>query len=345
MSYLDHQNQMPEFLCNYLKYKNFIIFRSKTTVETTYNNLKSFFRFIKLYFYDTDLLNHINKNTIKNVEIKDITIDDMAKVSSNDITTYVFFLSDVLENDSSTRNGKLTSLKKFFEYLANNNFIPSNPANNTDYARFKKRLPKYLNLEESKLVLAKTLKSDDKYKIRNYAIFCLFLNCGLRLSELVNLNISDIKLDDKTMLITGKDNKQRVLYLNPATKEALKHYIKIRKNIGYDNASRDVLFLSSRHKRISRRNVETIITDRLKEIFTDKDGLHTHSLRHSFASILFNENDVNILILKKMLGHKSLTATEIYTHVDSKKMRYIMDNCTISSLLENQLKGGIINEK
>ena len=110
--------------------------------------------------------------------------------------------------------------------------------------------------------------------------------------------------------------------------------MKVRQKIDYDNADRDALFLSSRSKRISRRNVESIITNKLTTLFAEKEGLHTHSLRHSCASMLYNENNVDVFILKRILGHESLSATEVYTHVDSKKMRYIMDNCTISSLLE-----------
>lgn len=258
----------------------------------------------------------------------------MTKVTRDEIENYIYFLSNILQNDCKTRNKKISALKKFFEYLANNNLIPCNPALNVDYAKVKKRLPKYLNLEESKQILSESIKSNDKFKLRNYAIICLFLNCGMRLSELVNINISDIKLDERTIRITGKGNKQRILYLNNASKEVIKRYMRERQKIGYDNADRDALFLSSRNKRISRRNVESIITDKMTNFFAEKDGLHTHSLRHSCASMLYNVNNVDIFILKKILGHKSLAATEIYTHIDSKKTRYIMDNCTISSLLE-----------
>ena len=334
MSYLKNQNKMPEFLCNYLKYKNFIAFCPTSTVETYYCNLKVFLKFIKLYFYDKEKLDYIDKTTLKNVEIQDITIDDMAKVTRNDIESYIYFLSNVLQNDSKTKNNKVSVLKKFFDYLANNNFISDNPTTNIDYARVKKRLPKYLNLKESKQMLSHSIKSNDKYKIRNYAIICLFLNCGMRLSELVNINISDIKLDERTIKITGKGNKQRILYLNNASKEVINKYMKVRQKTGYDNADSDALFLSSRNKRISRRNVESIITNKLTTLFAEKEGLHTHSLRHSCASMLYNENNVDVFILKRILGHESLSATEVYTHVDSKKMRYIMDNCTISSLLE-----------
>lgn len=138
----------------------------------------------------------------------------MTKVTRDEIENYIYFLSNILQNDCKTRNKKISALKKFFEYLANNNLIPCNPALNVDYAKVKKRLPKYLNLEESKQILSESIKSNDKFKLRNYAIICLFLNCGMRLSELVNINISDIKLDERTIRITGKGNKQRILYLN-----------------------------------------------------------------------------------------------------------------------------------
>ena len=338
MDFLKHQDKLPEFLNNYLKYKNFILFNSDGTSDNAYYDLVSFFRYIKLKFYNEELLNTVNKDDFKEVDIKDITLDDMSRVTEDDIDKYISFLSNVLGNKTSTRNKKISATKKFFKHLSNNNLFPDNLSQNTEYGRTEKRLPKYLNLEESKILLSKTINSIEVYKIRNYAMICIFLNCALRVSELINIDIPDIKLDEGTIRITGKGDKQRILYLDEAVKDAIKEYMKVRQVIGYDNVDRNALFLSSRNKRISRRTVEHIVTEKLNECFEDKKGLHTHSLRHSSASMMHNINNTDIVILKKCLGHLSIAATQNYTHIDSKKLRYIMDNCTISSILEKQIK-------
>ena len=205
--------------------------------------------------------------------------------------------------------------------------------------RVEKRIPKHLTLNESKQLLSNTIKSDSKFKIRNYTITCLFLNCSLRLSELVGIDLSDLKLDDseQTLRIHGKGNKERIIYLNAAVCEAIYYYLQVRPNLGKDNKDYKALFISALNKRISKRTVQSIIKDELLELLNespDKNKYHTHTLRHTGATLLYNENDINIFVLKKILGHECLKATEIYTHVSSKKLKYIMENCTISSLIE-----------
>lgn len=177
------------------------------------------------------------------------------------------------------------------------------------------------------------------YKIRNYAITCIFLNCSIRLSELTGINLSDIKIDksEKTIRIHGKGNKERLLYLNAAVCEAIKAYIEVRPKLGKEYKDYNALFLSARNKRISNRTVETIIKENLSKTIDDNQDLKdykTHTLRHSSVSLLYNENNVDIFVLKRILGHKSLDATQIYTHVSNKKMKEIMMNCTISSIIE-----------
>lgn len=249
------------------------------------------------------------------------------------------FLSNTLNNDIKTRNRKLTSAKKFFEYLETNNYTNINPAMNIIAGRVNKRIPKYLNLNQSKQLLANTIKSNSKYKIRNYAITCIFLNCSLRVSELIGINLSDIKIDksEQTLKIRGKGNKERLIYLNAAACEAIICYLKERPNLGKDNKDYNALFISGQYRRISKRAVQTIIKNELVEMLdeeTSKCEYHTHTLRHTGATLLYNEKDVNIFVLKRILGHNSLDATQIYTHVSNEKLKYIMQNCAISNILE-----------
>ena len=204
-------------------------------------------------------------------------------------------------------------------------------------ATVEKRVAKHLNLNESKKLLSTALNSDQRYKIRNYTITCLFLNCCLRLSELIQIDLTDLKLDERTLKVHGKGNIERIVYLDDAVLEALTEYLKVRPSLGKDNIDYNALFISSRNKRISKRAVQSIIKEELNMTFDEaKDGLHTHTLRHTGATLMYNENDTNILVLKKVLGHKSIAATEVYTHVDPKKLKDIMENCAISSLLEKK---------
>lgn len=339
MSFLDFQSESPDFLNNYLKYIRFINFNAETTVNEEYFDLRTLFRFLKLKLYDNAKLNEFNLDDFKTISISDITLADMRKVTHQDLYDYIVFLHDVLKNSPKTRNKKLASLKKLFEYLSANNYIPCNPSLGLQSAKIEKRLPNYLSLDQSKQLLSNTIKSESIYKIRNYAITCIFLNCGLRLSELVGINISCIKIDDseQTIKVTGKGNKERILYLDKAVCEAIKEYLKVRPVTGRDNPDYDALFLSSRMKRISRRSVQTIIKEEMLNVIQDNlSNCHAHILRHTSTSLLYNENNTNIFILKEILGHKCLKATEVYTHVNSEKMKNIMEKYAISSILERE---------
>lgn len=336
MSFLKYQKQSPEFLNNFLKYKRYIESGAQTTADEIYYDLKTLFRYVKLFLYDKDKINTITKEDFRKIEIIDITIDDLEKMTRSDLNDYMCFLANTLENDSETRNRKLASTKRLYEYLEVNNLIRINPTLNMESARTDKRLPKHLSLKESKQLLANTINSEAKHRIRNYAITCIFLNCSLRLSELVGINLTDFKIDksEQTLRIHGKGNKERIIYLDAAVCEAINAYMEVRPKLGKDNPDYNALFISSRYKRISQRAVQTIIKNELNELFEkeseeEKKKYHTHSLRHTSATLLYEENDVNIFVLKKILGHKSLDATQIYTHVSNKKLKELMLNFNI----------------
>lgn len=335
MSFLAYQKQNPEFLNDYLKYNRYITFSSETTVNESYFDLRTFLRYIKLINSDTDLIETITVEEFRNINIDDITLDDINKVTHNTINDFLYFLKYTLNNCPKTRNKKLASIKRFFEYLDMNNLISYNPTKEMRTATIEKRIPKYLNLTESKTLLSKTINSNQRFKIRNYAITCLFLNCSIRLSELVFINLTDFKLDEKTLKVKGKGNRERIIYLNDASSEAIEEYLKVRPKLTKENPDHNALFISERNKRISRRSVQSIIDDGLYMTFNEKrKGFHTHTLRHTGASLMYNENDTDIFVIKKILGHKTISATEVYTHISDKKLKEIMENCAISSILE-----------
>ncbi len=336
MSFLDKQAESPEYLNYYLKYIRYILLYSETTVNEIYADIRTFFRYLIVINNEKEYAN-LTKDNFKEIKIKEVSLEMLEAIKPYTINDYLYFLRYTLDNSAKTRNRKLSSLKNFFKYLADNNLISFNPTQHAKYGNVEKRLPKYLTLNDSKTLLSKTITSNKRNTIRDYAIECIFLNCCLRLSELVGLNITDMKLDERTIKITGKGSKQRIIYINDATFEAINEYLKIRPKLDKTNKDYNALFLSERKKRISRRTVQTITENCLKMAFDgSKDNLHTHSLRHTGATLMHNENNANIVIIQKILGHEQLSSTEIYTHITNKKMKEIMQNCTISSILEKR---------
>ena len=309
MYFLEHYNENPEFLNNYLKYYYIIEFSAETSVDEVYFDLRNFFRYITLIknnetIYDLEM--------IQNTKIDNITLDDMNNVKPNTIDDFIFYLR---------------------------NLIDYNPTLNTRYATVEKRNPKYLTLNESKKMLSQTIKNEFKHKTRNYAMTCLFLNCGMRLSELVQINLTDIKFDEMTLRLQGKGNKERIIYLNEATKEAIEKYLDNRINLPKSNPEYNALFLSTRNKRLSKRRVQDIIKTELNTLLDNKSkGYHAHTLRHTSATLLYNENDIDIRIIKEMLGHSSLASTEIYTQVSNKKLKEFMQNFSILDIEKEKEK-------
>ena len=179
-------------------------------------------------------------------------------------------------------------------------------------------------------MLSNTINSDSQNKIRNYAITCIFLNCSLRVSELIGINISDIKFDELTLRIRGKGNRERIIFLNEATKEAITEYMKVRSNLQKDNKDYDALFISKQYKRISHRSVQGIIENELDSTFNNKEaGLHTHSLRHTCATILYRSG-IDIKSIQELLGHTKVKITEIYTHLYDEEVFDVTQNHLLS---------------
>ena len=337
MSFMDYQSQNPDFLNDFLKFQAYITFKSNLTVDEMYLDIRTFFRY--LIYSEMPDTTDFKIEFFRAISIKKITLDDMSKVTSKTIDEYIYFLKYSLNNCAKTRNRKLASLKKLFSYLDNQNLISINPTRNCCRAKVEKRQPRYLTLTESKQLLAETIKKDDKNTIRNYAITCIFLNCCIRLNELVLIDINDLKLDDRTIKIHGKGNLERIIYLDDAVIEAISEYLNVRPKLNKAYSDYNALFLSNRNKRISKRSVQEIIKKELNIIFKNNNKYHTHSLRHTGATLMYDENNTDILIIKEILGHKSISSTEIYTHVANKKIKELMLNFNILDL------GGNINEK
>lgn len=192
-------------------------------------------------------------------------------------------------------------------------------------------MPKYLSLEQSQELLATVSNSEishgnhDNHE-RNFAIITLFLNCGMRLSELVGINIKDIDFSEYKLNVIGKGNKERTIYLNKACMEAIQTYLAVRPRDGVKFNSRDALFLSERKERISNRTVQHIVKQEFKLAGIDPDKYSVHKLRHTAATLMYKYGNVDIRALQELLGHESISTTEIYTHVDNEQIRAAVEN-------------------
>lgn len=211
--------------------------------------------------------------------------------------------------------------------------LDENPMQELDSPKLKKSLPKYLTLEQSLTLLGCV---DGKYKQRDYCIITLFLNCGIRLSELVSLNVRDIR-DDNTVRITGKGNKERLIYLNTACAGAIEKYLTVRPADGIKD--KEALFISRNRRRINQRTVQNIVNNFLKKANLDGQGFSVHKLRHTAATLMYQYGDVDILLIKDILGHENLSTTEIYTHIVDKQLKDAVESNPLSQVKQDNDKG------
>ncbi len=304
---------LPELVCDYLRYIDVIKNRSKQTVFEYSINLREFISFLVSE-------NNVGDNIKYN--LKKCDADFFRKITLDDAYRYLSFCKNVKNNSPTTRARKVVAIRQFFKYLSDNRqILDNNPMKVLDTPKTKKALPKYLTLEQS-INLLECI--DGKHKERDYAIITLFLNCGLRLSELVNLNYNDVYSDNR-MRILGKGNKERIIFLNEACIRAVERYMKVRPKDGV--VDKNALFLSSRLKRISPKTVQHIVKNFLEKSGLGGQGLSTHKLRHTAATLMYQYGDADVLVLKDILGHENLSTTEIYTHiVDEQKKKAIENN-------------------
>lgn len=325
INYLPDYDALPELVCDYLHYIDAVKNRSQKTVFEYSLNLREFISYVAVDKKFTDE---------KNPDIRFCDVEFFKNISLNDAYKYLSYCKNEKLNSPTTRSRKTVAIRQFFRYLSENRrIIDFNPMKMLDSPKTNKTLPKYLTLEQS-IDLLKAI--DGKNKERDYAILTLFLNCGLRLSELVGLNYTDIR-SDGSMKVMGKGSKERIVYLNSACISAVERYMRVRP---VDSVvDKNALFLSSRLKRISPKTVQHLV-----KVFLDKAGigdlgLSTHKLRHTAATLMYQYGDADVLVLKDILGHENLSTTEIYTHiVDEQRKNAIEKNPLASVEIQNENK-------
>ncbi len=272
----------PSFLNSFLDYTATILNKSPNTIKEYNYDLNNFLKFIMYHYKLT------NEKDIKNINIHDMTIDTVKKITLDDIHAYLFYLKNNYQSKAATRARKVASIRVFFNYLTQKtNLLEKNPAQNLETPKQDKRIPKYLSLDDSKKLLEIAMSDDDRNKERDYAIITLFLNCGMRLSELVGINISDINFKDEKLNVIGKGNKERTIYLNKACINAINSYMNVRPKDSVKADSRDALFLSERRERISNRTVQYIVKQELRKAGLDTNKYSVHKLRHTAATLMY----------------------------------------------------------
>lgn len=311
---------LPSLVQQYLLYLEAIKGHSRLSVIEYASDLRTFFRF---------MVKHkkiVSKDTPdEKIDLSPIDIDFIKGITLNDAYSYLIYLKNERKNNEATRARRVISIRRFFVYLTDNlGLLTVNPMKNLDIPKTKKSLPKYLTLNEAEKLLSVI---DGPYKERDYAIITLFLNCGMRLSELVSINYNDIK-DDGSIVITGKGNKERVIFMNNACIKAVSEYMKKRPNNGVQDKA---LFLSSRNKRISPKTVQHIVYVNLEKAGLGDRGLSVHKLRHTAATLMYQYGNVDLLLLKEVLGHENLGTTEIYTHTTANAAKKAIDSNPLNS--------------
>ena len=317
---MDYRTEAPEIIKSFLIYHETIKGHSLKTVEEYYLDLRTFFRYMKIS------RGLVPRNTeFEDIGIRDIDLDFVKSITVSDAYEYLAYLSrDRVKNQrsreaeygtmASTRARKVSTLRSFYKYLTvKAKLLDVNPIQDLDVPKIPNKLPRYLTLPEAQTLLSSV---DGKNKERDYCILCIFLNCGLRISEIVGLNLSDIREDH--IRVFGKGSKERIIYINDACAEAINQYLAVRKSIAA--IDKNALFLSNRRTRMSREAVHSMVKNSLRRAGLDAEKYSSHKLRHTAATLML-QNGVDVRTLQELLGHDNLNTTQIYTHVDNSELR------------------------
>ncbi|MFI3141088.1 MAG: tyrosine recombinase XerC [Clostridia bacterium] len=317
MSNYLNRDTLPPLVCEYMSELMIVKGKSRLTVNEYVSDLRVFFRFI-----ESQRKNLISIEELPvDFDLSFMDTDYISKITLSDVNFFLIYCANERGNSVRTRARKAASIRGFFSFICDKmKYISENPVSQLTVAAPRKELPKYLTLEQSIALLQSV---EGKNAVRDYCILTLFLNCGLRLSELVGLDLDDVNLTEATMVVTGKGNKQRMVYLNDSCVLALRAYLKFRMSAYKPklDADKKALFLSRLNKRMGRQAVQLMVYAQLEKIGLKSNHYSVHKLRHTAATLMYQHANVDILVLKDMLGHENIATTEIYTHLESKQLR------------------------
>lgn len=329
---MERRDDCPQILRDFLSYHENIKGQSAKTVSEYHLDLRMFLRFMKLMKndmpYDTPL---------DEISIKDLDLDFIKTITLSDVYEYLTYLSrdrvkfpDTASEEAgigaAARARKLSAIKAFYKYLTvQTKQLDENPVKDLEFPKVRKALPKYLTLEQSVALLSSV---HGRYEKRDYAILMIFLNCGVRISELVGLNVSDVYED--RLRVVGKGNKERIVYMGEACKDAIDDYIQNERD---DSKAPDPrpLFLSQQNRRISTAMVHSLVKKHLTEAGLDASQLSAHKLRHTAATLML-QNGVDVRTVQEVLGHENLNTTQIYTHIEDTSLKIAAEANPLSKL-------------
>lgn len=317
---------LPQSLIDFLNYLETIKGKSPNTIKGYEIDLSMFFKFIKIYkglVFDASLEFH-------EIDIKDIDNSFLKSIKLTDIYAFLNFAEKQRNNGNYARARKVAALKSYFKFLQGKaKIIEDNPTLDLESPKINKRHPIYLTLDESVNLLS-SLDGNSKNYYRDYCILTLFLNCGMRLSELCSIKIDKIKGD--TLTIIGKGNKERTVYLNEACIKAINNYLTVRDDSKCIAEDKEYLLLSSRYKPINKRTVELLVKKHISNSGLTNEKYTPHKLRHTAATLMYKHGNVDIRSLQSILGHENISTTQIYTHVDEEILRDAVNSNPLSKL-------------
>ena len=331
----DEIKAFPPIVREFASYKSVIEGCTEKTVCEYLSDLRTFFRYMEA----KRLGIKPESPDFKELPFSHIDILYLADLTGSDIYEFMLYAGEGRGNGWCAKSRKLSTLKVFFKYLhIHKHLLEKDPTEDIGAPRRHITLPKFLSLEES-LLLLETIKNDPESKtvVRDFAIVTLFLNCGMRLSELTGINLTDIDRDMRSLRVIGKGNKERVIYLNDACRDAIVDYLNERKREDVSAISTKALFLSRRGDRISNKTVQWMVGKYLDAAGLGGRGLSVHKLRHTAATLMYQSGEVDVRVLKDILGHAQLNTTQIYTHVSNESME--------RAVAANPLSGAKIKKK
>ena len=315
MANIISKNEFSSLIQEYASYKRSIQGCSQKTVDEYLLDLRTFFRYLVAREKDIPF----QSEDFFKIDVCGIGLDTLGKIRAEDLYDYLAYVTDDRENKWCARARKLSAIRSLYKYLVNKrHYLEYNPTTDIDSPKAQKTLPKVLTLTESmKLLAAVDNDKESKYRKRDYAILTLFLNCGMRLSELVGIDINDIDSDLASLRVMGKGSKERVIYLNDACQAALTDYLITRMSQKYAHVSTKAVFLSRLDQRMSAKTVQAMVYKYLKLAGLESKHYSVHKLRHTAATLMYQSGNVDVRVLKEILGHEQLNTTQIYTHVSN----------------------------
>ena len=316
-------SQFPPIIREFATYKSAIEGCSTKTVCEYLSDLRTFFRFLEAQRTGAPT----DEKSLTEINISDIPEKRILAVRPEDIYSFILFAGNERQNGWASRARKLSAVKALYRYLSvKKHSIEKNPTADIDAPKRRATLPKFLTLEEStELLQAVKNDTDSKHTVRDFAILVLFLNCGMRLSELVGINLTDFDRELRTLRIRGKGAKERMVYLNDACRRAVVDYINDRQLTDPANVTTTALFLGRSGQRISNKTVQWIVYKYLDRAGLGGRGFSVHKLRHTAATLMYRNGNVDVRVLKDILGHEQLNTTQIYTHVSDEGMAAAAD--------------------